>query len=200
VTQVINLYGGPGTGKSTSAALLFAMLKMAGKNAELVREYVKEWAWEGRQPGEFDQLYFMGKQIRKESLLYGKVDWIVTDSPVLLGVYYSQEYAPELIAEAVKKTATNFYDHAHRAKVVHHHVFLERSKQYNPAGRYQTEEEAKKIDVSLRRILARHDGDYIKCGTHPTELLDMLLQISKDDVMFGNIIDILDETVTGIGG
>ena len=30
MTKVISFYGGPGTGKSTSAAAVFAALKMAG--------------------------------------------------------------------------------------------------------------------------------------------------------------------------
>ena len=45
---VINLYGGPGTGKSTTAAHVFALLKQRDVNAELVREYAKDIVWEGR--------------------------------------------------------------------------------------------------------------------------------------------------------
>ena len=41
-TKVLNLYGGPGVGKSTGAAYIFSMLKLAGINCELVREYAKE--------------------------------------------------------------------------------------------------------------------------------------------------------------
>jgi tRNA uridine 5-carbamoylmethylation protein Kti12 len=85
-TTIINLYGGPGTGKSTSAAYLYYILKAEGHNVELVREYVKDWAWEGRQISTYDQIYFLGKQVRRESLLYGKVDWIITDSPVMMNL------------------------------------------------------------------------------------------------------------------
>jgi len=49
MTRVINLLGGPGVGKSTAAAKLFAKYKDEGKSVELVREYVKDWAWEGRK-------------------------------------------------------------------------------------------------------------------------------------------------------
>ena len=37
--KVINLYGGPGTGKSTTAAALFALIKREGYNVELVTEF-----------------------------------------------------------------------------------------------------------------------------------------------------------------
>jgi adenylylsulfate kinase-like enzyme len=40
--HVINLFGGPGTGKSTLAAALFTDLKMKGINAELVTEFAKD--------------------------------------------------------------------------------------------------------------------------------------------------------------
>ena len=84
MTTFISLFAGPGAGKSTSSAYLFAKLKEAGINAELVREYVKDWAWESRPIGTFDQFYFLGKQIRRESMLMDKVDVAITDSPVWL--------------------------------------------------------------------------------------------------------------------
>lgn len=45
---VINLFAGPGAGKSTTAARLFSTLKLRGKNAELVQEFAKGAAWEKR--------------------------------------------------------------------------------------------------------------------------------------------------------
>lgn len=174
MTRVINLYGGPGTGKSTSAAILYGMLKIAGENAELVREYVKDWAWEGRKPGPFDQLYFLGKGIRKETLLYGKVDWIVTDSPVMLGIYYARKYASDKVAKAVEETCKNFYADAKSHGVEHVHVMLQRTKKYNPAGRYQTEEEAKEIDVALKGILEELGVHTQRLFTDPSDLLQLL--------------------------
>ena len=41
-TIVINLFGAPGAGKSTGAAYIFALLKMAGIEAELVTEFAKD--------------------------------------------------------------------------------------------------------------------------------------------------------------
>src|SRR5512133_3821784 len=102
-TLVVNLWGGPGTGKSTTAAFLFALLKQKGYNAELVREYVKEWAWEKRQPGPLDQFYFFGKQSRRESLLYGKVDFIVTDCPVMLSAFYAYKFSPGKVARGIEE-------------------------------------------------------------------------------------------------
>lgn len=71
MTVVINMFGGSGCGKSTTAALLFARLKLKGAHVELVREYVKYWAWNDRQVKEFDQLYLLGKQSAYHGLFLG---------------------------------------------------------------------------------------------------------------------------------
>ena len=44
-TLIVNLYGGPGCGKSTGAAYLFSKLKMAGVDAEYVPEFAKDKVW-----------------------------------------------------------------------------------------------------------------------------------------------------------
>jgi adenylate kinase family enzyme len=43
---LVNLYGAPGSGKSTGAAYIFSKLKMAGVDAELVTEFAKDKVWE----------------------------------------------------------------------------------------------------------------------------------------------------------
>lgn len=187
-TIVIDCYGGPGTGKSTSAAFLYYLLKKRGYNAELVREYVKDWAWEKRNIGDFDQFYFMGKQIRKESMLYGKVDFIVTDSPIAMNYYYAMKYTPESVANAVRASVKAYYELAAKQRHVHIHAFLKREKPYSPAGRYQTEEEAKAMDVELRTSLGRgtesHPGlelyIYDKIGTSEGTLAELLDEVIND--------------------
>lgn len=153
MTTIINLYGGPGSGKSTSAAYLYYLLKQQGKNVELVREYVKDWAWEGRKISAYDQIYFLGKQVRRESLLYDKVNYIITDSPILLSVYYAQQYVPVGLAEGIRSSTLAFYRQAAEDGHKHIHVFLNRTKEYNSAGRFQTESQAKEIDDGLLRML-----------------------------------------------
>jgi hypothetical protein len=140
-TLVVNLYGGPGTGKSTTAAALFALLKMDGVNAELATEYAKDIVWEGRNYLLSDQIYIFAKQNRKFVRLFGKVDVIVTDSPLLLCYYYSGN--EHILALARQEMA--------RAR--HLHVMLRRMKAYNPNGRTQTEEQAKEVDAQMRAML-----------------------------------------------
>src|SRR5262245_20723095 len=61
-TLTVNLFGGPGCGKSTNAALVFGKLKNDGINVELVTEFAKELTWEGRSGALRFQPYVTAKQ------------------------------------------------------------------------------------------------------------------------------------------
>jgi energy-coupling factor transporter ATP-binding protein EcfA2 len=154
MTKVINLFGGSGCGKSTTAAALFALMKQRGYHVELVREYCKYWAWNNRKVSEWDQLYLLGKQSAYESMLYGKVDFIVTDSPILLaGVY--QDYRSEGKHKYVGDAAKAFMNHATESGSVEYLNFiLKRSKPFDPRGRWETEDQAKHIDKFVSNYLS----------------------------------------------
>ncbi len=181
-TTIINLYGGPGTGKSTSAAFLYYVLKAQGLNAELVREYVKDWAWEKRHISAYDQLYFLGKQVRRESMLYKKVDYIVTDSPVLMGTYYAQLFCPQSVSEGVRASTLAFYRQAAEDGHRHVHIFLNRTKEYVAAGRYQSEDEAKDVDAGVRRMLTDLKFPVLECNTDESSLREVLVEINHRSV------------------
>ena len=149
----INLYCGPGGGKSTTAAWLFSELKRRHASVELVTEYVKSWATMGKKVNEFDQIYLFGKQMQYEfRFLSNGIKNIVTDSPLLLSSYYAHLYAPDLnIAEPLCKLAREY-----EKKYPSFNIFLDRKdKPYTQAGRYQTYEEAKQLDAIMRHNLMR---------------------------------------------
>jgi len=159
--KVICLYGGPGTGKSTTAAHIFALLKQAGINAELVSEYVKEWAWEGRHVLPGDQYYFLAKQSRRERIRFRDADIMVTDSPIWLSAVYEEIYEPQ--PHAAQILIDKHVNIAREAGFTHHHVFLRRVKGYNPKGRWQTEGEAKDIDQKILEYLKKQNLSYLVC-------------------------------------
>ena len=138
---VINLFAGPGAGKSTTAAGVFRLMKLSGYNVELVTEYAKDMTWEKRFNTLSDQLYMFGKQHRRQHRLKGQVDYVVTDSPLLLSLFYKPEDYSEHF-EPFVLDMWNMYDNRN--------FFIDRTKPYVTIGRNQTEEEARAID---RRIL-----------------------------------------------
>jgi hypothetical protein len=150
MTQVINLFGGSGLGKSTLAAGVFYKMKMQGIHCEMVREYVKQLAWDGIKVGPLDQPYLFGKQCKYESRLYNKVDYVVTDSPLLLSPFYEQFWTGDSI---VLPSVLKFLEAAKKNGITHHNFFLTRQKKFDPRGRYETETQAIAADVGLKKFL-----------------------------------------------
>lgn len=147
MTKVINLFAGSGAGKSTIAAGLYYEMKLLGLNVELVREYVKTMAWQGIKIGPYDQPYIFGMQLKYESSLYGKVDYIITDSPLLLSPIYEIYYRGDSITE---HPALKFINKAKEDGIEYINLFLERNKPFDPRGRYETEEQARQVDDLLK--------------------------------------------------
>lgn len=85
-TKVINLFGNPGSGKSTTASYLFTELKKQGKEVEWAFELAKELVWEEDFDLLKNQVFVFAAQMYRIDRLYGKVDYIVTDSPLMLKV------------------------------------------------------------------------------------------------------------------
>jgi hypothetical protein len=146
-TLVVNLFGGPGTGKSTNATLLFGKLKNAGVNAEYVPEFAKDLVWEGRDNALTFQPYITAKQMFRLYRLQGQVEVVVTDSPLLLGLIYQGEGCTASYPAFVRESFDNF-DNVN--------YFLRRDSDlhpYNPKGRMQTEEQAMDLDRRIYEML-----------------------------------------------
>lgn len=148
--KVINLFGGPGVGKSTTAAGLFYEMKKAQLNVELVTEYAKDAVWEKRYNLLDDQLYIFAKQHRRIARLaeHG-IDWVVTDSPIALGlVYLKPDTLGPLFPDLVMQVFNGFENHS---------FLLRRSFGYNPVGRAQKDlEEAEQFDRKVTALLDQY--------------------------------------------
>jgi hypothetical protein len=148
--KVINLFAGPGAGKSTTRAALFAEMKYRGFKVEEVTEYAKDLTWEDSESLLADQLMILANQNRKLERLRGKVDWVISDSPILLGINYRQpHYLPQYLEKLIWELWETYENH---------NFFIERVKEYSPIGRNQTEDEAKKIDLEIQDLLYYNEG------------------------------------------
>jgi thymidylate kinase len=177
MTTVINMLGGSGIGKSTTAAGLYHAMKSAGYNVELVREYVKNWAWDGKKVGQYDQIYIFGKQARSEYMLYGKVDYIVTDSPILLSPVYEKFYNDG--DSMIETAAVKFLRKAENNGITHLNFVLNRTKEFISRGRYETEEQAKQIDAEVINFLNENNVDYYSLSCDDSERIVNIMKVVK---------------------
>ncbi len=141
---IVNLYGGPGTGKSSTAAGLFSELKWRGHTTEMALEFAKDKVWEHSTAVLGNQIYIFGKQHHRIWRLRDQVEVVVTDSPLLMSLVYGAENTSQKFHELV------LYEHWQLRNL---NIFLNRLKSYDPKGRLQTEAEAKDIDRQIMHML-----------------------------------------------
>lgn len=173
--KVINLFGGPGSGKSTTAAGLFYKMKREGLNVELVTEYAKDKVWDNSIDVLLDQLYVFAKQNRRLYRLRDKVDCVITDSPILLSIYYGEKYG------------SHRYDFEHlKALVVevfnsyeNRNFFINRTKPFKQEGRLCSEEGAKKSDIEIKTMLRELEIGYVSLPDSDTIVQEIYDWIGK---------------------
>ena len=148
---VINLLAGPGAGKSTIAAHVYAELKWEGVNCELVTEFAKDAAWEEHFRLYEHQVLLFGEQYRRLKRLEGQVDVAVTDAPLLLQLIYMQDGLPPSFAPMVLE--------AHR-QFDNMNFLVRRVKEYRKVGRHNEEEEARQLDAHIEEVLQENTLRY----------------------------------------
>jgi len=166
-TIVINFFGGPGVGKSTLCAAVFVKLKVSGIDCEMATEYAKDITWEESYKKLENQIYVFGKQHSRVNRLLGKVDVVITDSPLLNSIVYDNsknEPLRELVLYEFQKLNTlNFY--------------VSRRIKYEENGRNQSIDEAIKIDNIYKKLLDDNNIQYIE------------IEPGQDYIVFSEIMD-----------
>lgn len=138
---------------STSAAFIFSQLKMRGVNCELITEYAKDKTWENNMEALSCQEYIFGKQSFRMKRCRDKVDVIVTDSPLPLGIFYNTN---PILGEHYENLVLDVFNTYENMNYV-----LVRDKPYNPIGRNQTQEESDEIGDKIQMFLDDHKIPYV---------------------------------------
>lgn len=166
-TIVINAFAGPGAGKTTSCLEVAEKLKKQGFVTEYVQEYAKELVYDnnlimldGHYEHQFD---ILKEQVKRINRLYGKVDFILTDSPVLLNNTYLNE----------DKSTNNYVTYCENVKKIYtlydnFNYFVERDKSaFEEEGRIHNLEQSIVIDDELKNTLHNNQIDFATY-THST--------------------------------
>ena len=142
-TMVVNCYAGPGAGKTTCAWEVASQLKKKGINTEYVSEYAKELVWEEKYDVLENQEHLFAEQAKRLERLRGKVEVIVTDSPILMSHIYGRNNSTDF---------TMRIDDEYK-KYYNFNLFIKRGDTFQQAGRIQNLEESKALDRKIMNML-----------------------------------------------
>lgn len=164
---VVNFFGGPGCGKSTTAAWLFSELKKRQISCEYVTEFAKDLTWEKNYDALLLQEYVFGTQSYRMARVKDKVDVLITDSPLPLSIIYNDGrlHEPEfstLVWQVFDEyTNLNFY--------------LNRSSEYETTGRKESLTQAIEIDDKI--------VDFWREGKIDLSFFDVDAEDTREDIL-----------------
>ena len=183
LTVVVNVFGGPGSGKTTAALEVAEKLKKAGYVVEYAPEYAKELVWDLHDPratetqrvraemlldGSYaSQCALYEEQLRRVRRCIGQCDFVVTDSPPLMGSSYLKERYQAQREDFETRALRDFNG------MTSFNMVVRRSGDYEQAGRIHDRFEAARIDAAVERFLVDHE---IYFGTYERSQVDRSIE------------------------
>ena len=178
MTKIINLFGGPGIGKSSIAAGLTYKLKKQHIACDNPYEFPKLLAWDENHSAIRDQLFVLANQHRGIVKSYGKVDYIILDSPILLSlvyknVYKSNQYPATLYGDSFDRMVLDIYNQYENINIL-----LDRGNgNHNESERYQNLEESRILDESIENALIQNNIQYYRIKVNGNTVKNIMKNI-----------------------
>jgi adenylate kinase family enzyme len=181
MTKIINLFCGPGGGKSSIAAGLTYKLKKKHISCDNPYEFPKLLAWDNNGEAVKDQLYVLANQHRGITKSWGKVDYIILDSPIFLSLIYknyydgNDSYPQKLYGNSFDSMVLDIFNQYDNINIL-----LERNNdgEHNEKERYQTLDMSKNLDLVIEEKLNYYNIPYHKIKVGDNTLNDILEYLS----------------------
>jgi thymidylate kinase len=171
--NIVNIFAGPGAGKSTLSALLYSELKRQHVEVEYVNEYPKQLVYEENALSLQNQILVFATQHHRIWTAARHNQIVITDSPILLSTVYHPD------------TGENF----HNLIVEMHNKFnnlnivLKRPNiPHSMVGRIHSLTESISIDNRIRDILKEHQMDFLEFDPTSDEI-PLLLRLIKQEMI-----------------
>lgn len=172
-TIVANFLGGPGCGKSTLAAYVFAKLKWQGVHTELVTEFAKDLVWDDTPNMLKNQIYMFGEMYRRIDRLQDKVDLVLCDGPLFMSIIYGEQFGKEFV-DFVNSEFNRYHNI---------NIFVNRTEHFDERGRVHDLQQSMDIDIRIMEYLNRY-GHYFSTVSGNQEggdeVVEMLSKILKE--------------------
>ena len=171
--KVISLFAGPGAGKSTTAAALFARMKRLRFDVELVTEYAKDLTYEKSFGKLSNQLHVLGEQNYRLARLQGQAEYAITDSPLPLSLIYGAAEDMDWLTPLVHRIWSNYENYPFLLKrtsapFVHH-------------GRNQNLDQAKALDERIHALaIDQFKTEHVVDPDHP-DCVDYMIRFINWD-------------------
>lgn len=152
-TLIVNVIGGPCSGKSTVTAELFARLKKMGIKCELCPEYIKDRIYEENKTMIVNQIALFGMEVYGLEVKLNKVDVIIHDGSLINNIVYDRSNNKDLHEFILKQYK----------KYNNLDFFLNRGTlEFEDYGRIHNLDESKEIDNILKTIYKENDFNLIE--------------------------------------
>jgi hypothetical protein len=180
MSKIINLFAGPGTGKTSIAAGVLYELKKRHISCDAPYEFPKVLAWDDNKSAIKDQLYVLANQHRGIVQSFGKVEYIVMDSPILLSLIYKNyyngtEYPSSLYTELFDKMVLGIHSQYENLNIV-----LKRGMGvFNKTERYQDLGQSIELDYMIVTTLDKNEIPYIELEVDENTVNRILIMIGE---------------------
>lgn len=185
MSKIVNLFGGPGIGKSSIASGLTYKLKKNHITCDNPYEFPKMLAWDENYSAISDQLYVLANQHRGIVKSYGKVDYIILDSPVMLSLIYKDYYNAQRNSDYPSRLYKENFDNM--ILDIHNgyesiNILLKRVEgNHNNKERYHNLEESIELDAMIEDSLKLHNIEYHIVEVGDNTLNDIYKIIIKEN-------------------
>jgi hypothetical protein len=159
-------------------------MKKHHMSVEYTYEFPKEVAWEGNVSQLKDQFFITANQHRNISRLYGKVKYIIVDSPIILGMVYKDRYSkePEYPAMFYDESFDNFVINLFK-KYNSLNILLTRNDEtYDENGRFQNLQESKDIDNDIKEKLLSNNLPFVEFSVDNNTPLEIFNYITVNNI------------------
>ena len=180
-TKIINICGGPGTGKSTIATGVYSKLKIHTIDCELASEYAKDVTWEGHDALFNNQIKIFAEQFRRIYRLLDKVDYIICDSPLLLNSIYLKSF---LESDDKKFFSSEYYDQQKQFYVDSFDEFnnlnfyvTRNTKYHTMSGRVHDLRQSIALDKEISELLTACDPTHYVCTGETDVVIDDIVNV-----------------------
>lgn len=112
----------------------------------------------------------LAKQSQKIERLKGKVDWVITDSPVLLSSIYANDSYPQCFHDTVLWVWRQYCNFT---------FFIDRSGDYQDWGRVETKEQSEEVDRKILKYLESNNIPFNRFKAEPDIHLKMVAMVEK---------------------